>query len=287
MRKARVVLAGLLASIAILLGLPRPASAAAEGLEVHVLDCGALAGMPAQPFLPDMEDRPERLDMVNRCFLVSHPSGTLLWDAGLPSGFLWRLATWGYWLTSIGRTSIQLATPLTDQLAALGVSRSELDYVAFSHSHFDHVGQGAMFTSATWLVQRAEHDWLTAPDFENDSVQLSLLQPLLDAGNAQLLDGDHDVFGDGSVVVLSAPGHTPGHQCLFVDLPGSGPVVLSGDLYHSLLNRERREPPQFNTDREQTRTSMERIETFLRSRGATLWIQHEPRSGPLAPATLR
>jgi hypothetical protein len=99
-----------------------------------------------------------------------------------------------------------------------------------------------------------------------------------------VLDGDYDVFGDGSVVVLSAPGHTPGHQCLFIDLPGAGPIVLSGDLYHNALNRKYHAPPSFNTDAEQTKRSMQRIDAFVAERGAELWIQHDPNSGPSAPA---
>ncbi len=90
-----------------------------------------------------------------------------------------------------------------------------------------------------------------------------------------LLDGKHDVFGDGSVIIMPAPGHTPGHQVLFVDLLEAGPIMLSGDLYHFTENRLHRRVPVFNFDAEMTLQSMETIEAFLTATGATLWIQHD------------
>ena len=93
-----------------------------------------------------------------------------------------------------------------------------------------------------------------------------------------------DVFGDGSVVILSTPGHTPGHQSLFLDLPITGPVIVSGDLYHTVLNRKHRASPSFNTDAAETRKSMQRIERLLEERSAQLWIQHDASTGPAAPA---
>lgn len=269
--------------LALLLAAPS-GSRAGEGLRLHVLDCGVLDGMDAEPFLEGVPDRPERLDMVDRCYLVVHPKGTLLWDAGLPTGFKANAMAWALWIGTLGRTSVEGAAPLVDQLAELGVS--DVDYVAFSHAHFDHVGQANDFAGSTWLVQQVEHDWIFSEDLDNDSVWPSLLEGMEDAETV-LLSGDHDVFGDGSVEILFAPGHTPGHQCLYLDLPETGPIVLSGDLYHSLENREHRHPPSFNTDRDETRRSMERIEQLLVDRGATLWIQHAPSSGPLAPFVAR
>jgi len=261
------------------------APAQAADLRLHVLDCGRMSGMDAEAFLPEVEERPERLDMVNRCFLVVHPEGTLLWDAGLPRGLSWSAMAWGYWAMTFGKTSIELASPLVDQLEALGMSPADIDYIGLSHSHFDHVGQAEDFTASTWLVQKVERDWVFDPELDNDSVQTSLLEPLRDSKFVPL-EGDHDVFGDGRVQILSSPGHTPGHQCLFVDLEKTGPVVLSGDLYHSLLNRKLRVAPSFNTDRDETGKSMEHIEALLEERGAALWIQHSPDSGIQAPAVL-
>jgi len=267
-----------------LIALPN-ASAAESDITLHGVDCGALV-MDSEPFLPGVADRPEQFDMTDRCFLVVHPQGTLLWDAGLPVTTTWKVLTWVWWVVSLGGASGAAGPPLVDQLADLGMNPGDVDYVAFSHVHFDHVGQAGDFAQSTWLVQKVERDWIFDPELDDPTVFPSLVEPLR-GSETVLLEGDHDVFGDGRVVILSAPGHTPGHQCLFVDLPETGPVVLSGDLYHSELNRERRVAPDFNTDRAQTVESMQRIEDFIAERNAALWIQHVKGSGPMAPAAVR
>jgi len=255
-------------------------------LSLHVLDCGVIHGMESAAFLPGVEDRPERLELVNRCYLVDHPDGTLLWDLGFPRTLYYRVLAGLFWLQNLGRSSIDVGEPLTDQLLALGFEPRDIDFVATSHMHFDHVGAANQFTSSTWLVQRKEHDWSLSDDLDVDYVDKDLYSGLA-ASPTTLLNGTHDVFGDGRVVILPSPGHTPGHQCLFVDLDRTGPIVLSGDLYHSALNRSLRVAPAFNTDREKTTDSMQVIEQFLADHGAELFIQHEPGSGPKTPAVLQ
>lgn len=269
-----------------LLAAPAAATTVEEiPLQLHVLDCGTMNGLEASSFLPGVEDRPERIDMVNRCYLVVHPKGTLLWDVGFSTGASARLQAWLFWLTSWGRSSIDPAAPLVTQIEALGLDPAQIDYLALSHVHFDHVGQASDFAGATWLVQTKEREWAFSPDLENEAVQPELYEALRDAKTIHL-DGDHDVFGDGSVEILSTPGHTPGHQSLYLDLPQTGPVMLTGDLYHSLINREKRVAPAFNVDEPQTQQSMERFERIATERGAQVWIQHAPQSGALAPALL-
>jgi glyoxylase-like metal-dependent hydrolase (beta-lactamase superfamily II) len=193
-------------------------------------------------------------ELLVPCYLVEHPKGRLLWDGGLPSD--------------------RGAQPLENQFAALGLSFDSLDYVAFSHMHFDHVGVANELESGVVLIQRTEYEAAFA-----DEIDVPAYEPVLYQGlrgmERQLLDGDHDVFGDGSVVLLSLPGHTPGHQALFVDLAHIGPIVLSGDLYHFRESRSERIVPGFNVDREATLRSMDRLESFLERRGATLWIEHD------------
>ncbi|HWF93557.1 MAG TPA: MBL fold metallo-hydrolase, partial [Xanthobacteraceae bacterium] len=89
------------------------------------------------------------------------------------------------------------------------------------------------------------------------------------------LTGDHDVFGDGSLVLISTPGHTPGHQSLVVKLPKTGTVILSGDAVHFKDNFDNRRVPAGNTDKDQTLASMQRIADFLSKEQAKLWINHD------------
>jgi glyoxylase-like metal-dependent hydrolase (beta-lactamase superfamily II) len=180
------------------------------------------------------------------------------------------------------------ARSLVDQLAEMGLSPADVDRVAFSHMHFDHVGAANRFPHATLLIQRPEYEAAFLRAETSEVFDPSLYAELADAPR-ELLAGDHDVFGDGRVKILSAPGHTPGHQVLWVDLDERGPVVLAGDLYHFRASRELRRVPRFNADPEQTLASMERIEAIVRETGAELWIEHDlalAEALRLAPASI-
>jgi len=151
------------------------------------------------------------------------------------------------------------------QLEALGVKPADITFVAVSHTHGDHIGNVELFPQAMLLVQQAEYDWPGA----NQAPRFHPAHPVTK------LDGDKDVFGDGSVTILSTPGHTPGHQSLLVKLPKTGTVVLSGDAAHFQANWDNRVVPSMNTDPEQTKASMERIAGILAKDKATLWINHD------------
>lgn len=246
---------------------PAPVEEAAEPqLALYVFDCGDLELTDTSAFgLTAEEAGTSRLFVP--CYLVRHPEGDLLWDAGLPPAT--AEAEDG---VPMEGGVLRLARTLDAQLADLELTPADVDYVAFSHMHFDHVGHANLFADSTLLIQRAEHEAAFADEVPE------IFDPTLYADLATsetvLLDGDHDVFGDGRVVIKSAPGHTPGHQVLFVDLEETGPLVLSGDLYHFEASRELRRTPVFNTDAEMTLASMDRIEAFLEDEGATLWIEH-------------
>ena len=152
------------------------------------------------------------------------------------------------------------------------VSPADVDYLALSHLHYDHAGNANMFAGSTWLVQRPEREaaFGDAQGFFDRSLYADL-----ESAETVILGGDHDVFGDGSVVIKSAPGHTPGHQVLFVKLTDPGPVVLSGDLYHFPENRTLKRVPTFNYDEAQTLESMDLVEDFLIETGTKLWIEHD------------
>jgi glyoxylase-like metal-dependent hydrolase (beta-lactamase superfamily II) len=150
-------------------------------------------------------------------------------------------------------------------LAALGVKPADVRYVAISHVHPDHAGNVDAFPDATVIIQRAEWDYgMALPQ-----------KPFSPARKAQLIEGDKDLFADGSVVLVSTPGHTPGHQSLLVRLPKTGTVLLTGDAVHFQDNWDNRRVPSLNTDRDQTIASMQRIADFLAKEQAKLWINHD------------
>jgi N-acyl homoserine lactone hydrolase len=157
----------------------------------------------------------------------------------------------------------------------LGFDMGSLEYVAFSHIHWDHVGASNDIESGTWLVQQGDYDAAHAEgNMSVPAVQAELLTSIK-MRPTQVLNGDHDVFGDGTVRIIAAEGHTPGHQVLFVDLQDTGPVVLSGDLYHFQFSRANRVVPLFNVDTEQTLQSMDKVEALVAETGADFWLQHD------------
>jgi len=153
---------------------------------------------------------------------------------------------------------------LAAQLDELGVKPSDIKFVAVSHTHPDHVGNVTLFPQSTLLVQKAEYDWPSplGPRFKPEHP-------------ATKLDGDHDVFGDGSVVIIATPGHTPGHQSLLVKLRMTGAVLLSGDAVHFKENWDNRRVPSQNTDKDQTNASMQRMADLMAKENAQLWINHD------------
>ena len=244
-------------------GSPEPAPAS---LRLYVFDCGNLRITDPGRFSLTM-DEVSTLDLSVPCYLIEHAEGTLLWDAGLSDS----LAEGSPHTQENGTVTTVTAT-LRAQLEALRYQPADITYLALSHLHYDHAGNANDFTASTWLVQRPEHEaaFGDAQGFFDRS-----LYGDLETSETMLLDGDHDVFGDGTVVIKSAPGHTPGHQVLFVDLAETGPVVLSGDLYHFPENRTLKRVPTFNFDEAQTLASMDAVEDFLVESGARLWIEHD------------
>ena len=248
-----------------------PAGAAPPGepsasLRLYVFDCGSLRIADPGRFSLTM-DEVSTLELSVPCYLIEHPDGTLLWDAGLSDS----LAE-GSPHTQANGTVTTVTATLRAQLEDLGYQPSDITYLALSHLHYDHAGNANDFVASTWLVQRPEHEaaFGDAQGFFDRSLYAEL-----EHSETMLLDGDHDVFGDGTVVIKSAPGHTPGHQVLFVNLAETGPVVLSGDLYHFPENRTLRRVPTFNFDEAQTLESMDLVEDFLIETGARLWIEHD------------
>lgn len=242
-----------------------------DELRLYVFDCGQIRLSSVAPFgLSDSETSVREL--IVPCYVIEHPQGTLLWDGGLPSA---TAATPG-WSPEVQGSSARLDKTLAQQLSSMKFDLNSFDYVAFSHVHFDHVGVANEVKNATWLVQKADYDAVFLPESEppGPGVQPDLLREIKNS-KTRKLNGDHDVFGDGRVRLISAPGHTPGHQVLFLDLKEYGPLVLSGDLYHFRFNRAQRRVPLFNVNRAQTLTSMDKVESLLKEEGAQFWIEHD------------
>lgn len=269
-RFTSTVVALCLTAAAVALAVSAPAAEAQPGagssLKLYVFNCGHIRIDTPDRFSIEDHETDVR-ELIVPCYVVDHPDGRMLWDGGLPSSTA-EADGWD------GNT--RLDRTLADQLAELdlGFDLRSLDYVAFSHMHYDHVGVANEVEGATWLVQGPEYEAMFGDGGAVPAAQPELYENLRDADRVTL-DGDHDVFGDGRVRILSAPGHTPGHQVLFLDLAETGPLVLSGDLYHFRLSRAERRVPTFNVDREQTLASMERIEAFVEDVGATFWIEHD------------
>jgi N-acyl homoserine lactone hydrolase len=239
-----------------------------NSLRVYVLDCGRLDIPDVTPYQLKKEDMATTVMSVP-CFLIAHPKGTLMWDVGavpdsaIPPGGTGRLRGYG--------TS---AKTLRSQLAEIGYAPADITYLALSHFHWDHVGNANQFAGATWLVRRLERETMFAepPSPRTEPGNFSALK---NSKTVIVTDRDYDVFGDGTVVIKSAPGHSPDHQVLFLKLAKTGPVLLSGDLYHYPEERKLSRIPTTEFDASQTMVSRAAIEAFLKQSGAQLWIQHD------------
>jgi glyoxylase-like metal-dependent hydrolase (beta-lactamase superfamily II) len=247
------------------------AEATAPALYVDVLDCGTISISDLDAFSSAGDYAGQADEFTNTCYLVNHPNGRLLWDLGLPS----QLVGQPPFTQQIFTVSVE--SSITDQLAALGVVPSELTYVSISHAHFDHIGQIDQVQGATWLVNQTEYDYMfpadgSPPADPSLAANFALFQPM----ETQVISDGHDVFGDGSVVIFQTPGHTPGHSSLQLTLPETGPVLLTGDLYHRTESRELGRVPRFNTSEETTLASMAAFEARATDQGAKVIIQHEP-----------
>ena len=252
--------------IASLLALSLAAASAAD-VELWRLDCGEI-----------VSDKPVAeggWDFTDSCYLIRHGSEYLLWDAGLDG----RLVGSPY--RDDGQT-LSLNERLTSQLARVGLSADEIRRIAISHYHADHSGQALDFPGATLLIGRADWEAIKASD---DAFRRNGVKPWLDgAGKVDPVEGDRDIFGDGSVVMLATPGHTPGHHSLLVRLKASGAVLLSGDQVHTRAGYERNDVPGNATSRDDAIASGARFREIAAREKARVIIQHDRGDVALLPA---
>jgi glyoxylase-like metal-dependent hydrolase (beta-lactamase superfamily II) len=164
------------------------------------------------------------------------------------------------------------------------VKPEQVKFVGISHFHGDHTGQLTPFSSATLLIGKGDWDGITAnPPMQGANVAGFKIW-IAENRKVEALANDKDVFGDGSVLILRTPGHTPGHQALLVRLKEKGAVILTGDLFHFRENYEASGQPWFNYDRAQTSASMDRVKTLAKNLNATVVIQHDRRDIEKLPA---
>jgi N-acyl homoserine lactone hydrolase len=249
---------------------------APKTVRLYVLDCGFLTatteGVQRYHVTPS-EVGETRMSVP--CFLIVHPKGTLMWDLGVipddevdakPQGA--RRSLNPVFEALVTRT-------LRGQLAQIGYRPSDITYFAFSHAHVDHCANANEFAASTWLARPAERDFMWAEN--NPRVDPSFYTELKNGKSVVILDKDeHDVFGDGQVVIKSAPGHTPGHQTLVLRLAATGRIMLSGDLYHYPQERTlHRAPPDNEANVRQSAASRVMIEEYLQKTRTDLWIEHD------------
>lgn len=253
--------------IAALLAALTPLPAAPE-VKIWRLDCGTIATKDFSGFSDSHRYDGRGYQLTDSCYLIKHGDEYLLWDAGLPGALAGKTMTMGDYTLSMKETIVA-------QIARLGVKPEQIRFVGISHRHSDHTGQALDFPGATLLIGK--------PDFEQlktstDAQDRSGLLPWLD-GNAKsdLVTGDRDIFGDGTVVMLGLPGHTAGHHALLVRTStGLGVVLLSGDQFHARESYQKNEVPAFNHDRADTLASSDRFRAIAANLKATVVIQHEP-----------
>jgi glyoxylase-like metal-dependent hydrolase (beta-lactamase superfamily II) len=249
---------------------------ATKTLRLYVFDCGVLT--VTAPGVERYHVTPAEVGetrMPVPCFLVAHPRGTLMWDVGVIPDPIVEKQPQGA-RADVNPTVAALVTrTLKSQLAQIGYNAADITYVAISHAHIDHTANLNAFAASTWLTRAAERDFMWAEN--NPRVNPSFYTALKGSPRVSLVEKDeHDVFGDGRVIIKAAPGHTPGHQVLILKFASAGQVMLSGDLYHYPQERTlRRAPPDNEFSVEQSAASRRRIEAYLQATKAALWIEHD------------
>jgi N-acyl homoserine lactone hydrolase len=241
---------------------------APKTVRLYVFDCGVIKGLDPALF----NFKPGELattELAVPCYLVVDPKGTLMWDVGVipDSAFKDDGAPVTQGVSTATRT-------LKSQLAQIGYDPSDITYLAMSHYHMDHVANANEFSGSTWLVRKAERDAMFA-EKPPALVNPAAYSELKNSKTVILTTDEYDVFGDGRVIIKSAPGHTPGHQVLIVKLKKTGTIVVAGDLYHYPEERGRDVVPTFEYNKQESLASRAMIEAYVKKTGAQLWIEHD------------
>jgi N-acyl homoserine lactone hydrolase len=236
-------------------------------VKLYQLAGGSILVKKLEVFSQDTTYTGQTKQFANAYYVISHPKGNLMWDAGLPE----QLVTPEPYNEPSGVYAIRRPDSLVNQLKSIGFKIEDFKYLAMSHSHFDHTGHANLMKDATWIVQENEYNSVAGDSAKVKNPAVAALK------NVQKIKGDFDVFGDGTVVIKYTPGHTIGHQALYVEVAGlEKPILLTGDLYHFEENRVNKGVPSFNYDVKQTLESMNLFEAFAKEKNAEVIIQHSP-----------
>jgi glyoxylase-like metal-dependent hydrolase (beta-lactamase superfamily II) len=262
--------------LALVTGAAGMAAQSPVPIRLYVFDGGILESDPGRYRLTKEDVGEPRLSVA--CYLVAHPRGLLLWDTCAVPDSEWtpmgQPVAQRLTLFDGAERRVTITSSLDAQLQASGHRAADVTHLAFSHYHWDHTANANAFAGATWLARPADREAMFA-EKPAGSVRPQMFARLRTAKSISLETDEYDVFGDGTVIMKAAPGHTPGHQVLYVKLPKTGGVVLSGDLYHYPQERTMNRYPTFEFSEEQTRASRAGVEAFLKRTGAQLWIQHD------------
>ena len=248
-----------------------PTQQATTGVDrMYVINCGENHVKDVSRWTPNVNVGKPHV-FGNHCFLVKHAKGWMLWDTGNAD----RLAAMPNGMTvGGGAITAYMKKPLVDSLKEIGVAPGDIRHFALSHAHGDHSGNANLFAGATWYVQSAEYAAMFSPESQKFGF-IGANYDKLRSNPAMIINGDYDVFGDGTVVIKAAPGHTPGHQVLFVRLPRTGPVLLSGDMVHLQYSWNYRVVPSFNFDVRQSMATIDAMKEFAAQNKAQLWVNHD------------
>jgi N-acyl homoserine lactone hydrolase len=255
------------------------AQSSEEGVDrLYIFDCGVgHAADESRWTVGSNIGKP--IDIPVNCYLLHHAQDYFLWDTGI-SDFVASMPNG--WQAGNSATGLHWTRPktLSSQLAAIHVAPSDIRYIGISHTHPDHIGNAEMFPRTTILIQRAEYDYYFGPNNPGIQIPPGDSTPTFSRNHpVVLIDEDMDVFGDGSVEIISTPGHTPGHESLLVHLPKTGWVILSGDAVHLQANWDNDRIPYFGTmpteQKVETLLSMQRLRNLMSFYHAQLWINHD------------
>ena len=267
---------------AVLAALLAASSSAQNSAELSLtrFDCGKTTTLTdVSRFSDVVAFKGLNIQLTFSCYLIKHGNDYLVWDTGNPA--------------PVAGGKVEPTAPkssLVEQLAQLHLKPEQITFVGISHYHGDHVGQLASFPQATLLIGKGDWEVLNQATPNTGVNPANFAHWISGGGKVEPLTGDKDVFGDGSVIMLNTPGHTPGHHSLLVKLKDKGNVLITGDLAHFRENYDTNGVPTFNTSRAETLASLDRFKQLTTNLNATVIIQHDARDIdklPVFPASAK